>query len=580
VTSGLSPNTPNKYVGPNVANCVVVSRNRAPLSTDYRQPETGKLYAKNTLWNVSKDPTTGDEGDSWYLSKIVANVAYWVQIGDSSGDLYAKTITGDDSIALPPDMENWNIYGQQNGSIPVMQTIGSGSTLSIEDRTSTTAFVVDPSSTVGLRGTYSTIQAAINAAVSGQTIFIKSGTYTENLTLKAGVNLVSYDGGYTPNVTIAGKCSFSSSGVVTLSNLRLQTNGDYSISVTGSVSSRLFIVNCYLDCLDFTHIQLASTGSSPSIRVINSWLNTQTLSYGVFAVTGTASLTFFGVNALENSNTTVQSTFASSNTLIIRWSSIRFPITTSGTGRISADHVEFNTYENNRQSLTIGATSGTNNNYLRNCTVISGTAVAITVTSNLYINSSGIYSENSIPIDGNGTLVYTNIGFMYDNPLLPATPLTLDRRSVDNGKIFGNFSGSTITAGYLGEYISSFIPYNGSTVALTTATAVDVTSIVLTPGNWDVTGIVMFSGLTTTTHQIGSIGVTSATIANSTYGNQTVATTFTNSGATDIGITIPSYRVRVTVANGTKTLYLRAEAAFTASSSPNTYGRISATRVN
>jgi len=40
-------------------------------------------------------------------------------------------------------------------------------------------------------GNYTTIAAALAAASSGQTIFIRPGTYTENLTLVAGVNLTS-----------------------------------------------------------------------------------------------------------------------------------------------------------------------------------------------------------------------------------------------------------------------------------------------------------------------------------------------------------------------------------------------------
>ncbi|RKY67739.1 MAG: hypothetical protein DRQ02_06460 [Candidatus Latescibacterota bacterium] len=37
---------------------------------------------------------------------------------------------------------------------------------------------------------YSTIQAAINAAVFGQTVHVVSGTYNEQFTMKAGVDLV------------------------------------------------------------------------------------------------------------------------------------------------------------------------------------------------------------------------------------------------------------------------------------------------------------------------------------------------------------------------------------------------------
>lgn len=78
--TGLSPKQPNRYVGKNVYLSSIVTRNRRPTSADYRQPETGKLYPTGSFWLVGENPTTGTQGDFFYLSKIVANVAYWVLI--------------------------------------------------------------------------------------------------------------------------------------------------------------------------------------------------------------------------------------------------------------------------------------------------------------------------------------------------------------------------------------------------------------------------------------------------------------------------------------------------------------------
>src|ERR1700739_1134334 len=101
-TSGLSPKIPNKYLGPNVYTNVVVMRNRAPTGADYRQPETGKLYPIDCYWMVGKDPTTGTEGDLWYLSKIVANVAYWLMLsGGGSGPLLSVNVPEGISPIVP-----------------------------------------------------------------------------------------------------------------------------------------------------------------------------------------------------------------------------------------------------------------------------------------------------------------------------------------------------------------------------------------------------------------------------------------------------------------------------------------------
>lgn len=92
-SSGLSPQNPRDYVGPNVYLVVCVNRNRQPTGADYRQPETGKLYPINSFWQVSKNPTTGNEGEIWVLNKIVANVAYWTMLsGGIIGPLLSVTV--------------------------------------------------------------------------------------------------------------------------------------------------------------------------------------------------------------------------------------------------------------------------------------------------------------------------------------------------------------------------------------------------------------------------------------------------------------------------------------------------------
>lgn len=100
--TGFSPNNPIRYLGPNVAITTVVTRNRAPTGADYRQPETGKLYPFSTLWIVGKDPTTGTQGDLWYLAKIVANIAYWMQLSTgSSGPMLSIDVPLGESPIVP-----------------------------------------------------------------------------------------------------------------------------------------------------------------------------------------------------------------------------------------------------------------------------------------------------------------------------------------------------------------------------------------------------------------------------------------------------------------------------------------------
>lgn len=80
----FNPKNPTKFLGTNKYITFFVTRNRQPTSADYRQPETGTLYSLGTVWQVGSDPTTGVEGELWMLSKIVANVAYWVLLSQGT----------------------------------------------------------------------------------------------------------------------------------------------------------------------------------------------------------------------------------------------------------------------------------------------------------------------------------------------------------------------------------------------------------------------------------------------------------------------------------------------------------------
>lgn len=583
--TGNNPHSPTRYLGPAVNFVPSVTRDRAPSGADFRQPETGKLYPIGTEWIVGKNPTSGTFGDVWFLSKIVANVATWINLGD--GEI---TLTGDDGTVLHPSSANFNIYGQTNSAlnpaVQVMETNGSGSTLFIEDRTSTTPLVVDASTTIGSRGTFSTIQSAIDAAVSGQTIFIKSGIYEENVTLKAGVNLATYgNSGFTPTVTIKGKCSFASEGFVTISGLALQSNGDYALSVTGSAASRIYLIECNVIAEDFAAIYMDTTGSGASIRLVNCWCRTNAVATNFFVVTGVGGLTFWNVNVIDGGATaqSTPSTFASTGQLLVKYSIMRFPITTSGTGRISGTSSEFNTFATNSVPLVVNATGagGTLGNYVRGCIFLSGTAAALSVGPGSTINMEGnsVITTNSSPFTGTGTINQSGTSYSNTTAVPNSTTVTLARKAFDPGALWGNWNGVAPATGFVGEIIRSKVQYNsGSVVTLADGVVSNVTFINLTPGTWDVSGIVMFTGITTGTYQDASIDTTSATISNSSYGENTTSATFTNTTGNDVGLTIPPYRINVPVGGGNITVYLMAQAGFTVGTA-KAYGTIRATRV-
>jgi len=160
----------------------------------------------------------------------------------AGGTTTGQTITGDSGGPLSPTAGNWNIFGQQALTTPVMDTIGSGSTLNIENRTWETQYIVDQSTTQGLRGTFSTIQAAIDQAnadgfgATGAEVIIRPGTYNENILVAAGQSLTfrgTTGNAFPFSVTINGNLDFSSS---ILENINLEG----TINCSGSLN----LFNC------------------------------------------------------------------------------------------------------------------------------------------------------------------------------------------------------------------------------------------------------------------------------------------------------------------------------------------------
>src|SRR6266446_3454953 len=127
----------------------------------------------------------------------------------------------------------------------------------------------------------------------------------------------------------------------------------------------------------------------------------------------------------------------------------------------------------------------------------------------------------------------------------------------------------------VGEYVSSTIA-TGASIALTTNTTANITSISLTAGDWDVSGAVDFTfGATTSyTNLVGSISTTSATLGaqDSKFDFETPAAVPT-AGA-DSTFALPVVRLSL---GSTTTVFLVAQGTFTVSTL-KAYGTIQARR--
>lgn len=117
-TTGFSPKSPNRYLAPNVYLSSVVTRDRRPTGADYRQPETGKLYPTSSFWLISANPTTGVQGELWYLSKISSNVAYWLMLSQSTGPLLNIAVPLGISPIVPDGLGTIN-FTSSSGTISI-----------------------------------------------------------------------------------------------------------------------------------------------------------------------------------------------------------------------------------------------------------------------------------------------------------------------------------------------------------------------------------------------------------------------------------------------------------------------------
>ena len=130
-------------------------------------------------------------------------------------------------------------------------------------------FIVD---TNGIQNgaTHSTISSAIADSVSGDNIHVKPGTYTENFTIPAGVNVMAYaSDGFNGQVEVVGTVTMNTAGTASIQGIRITTNSAFGIVNSGSVASVLNVLNCDLNATNNTFISHTSSSSSSTISLNN-----------------------------------------------------------------------------------------------------------------------------------------------------------------------------------------------------------------------------------------------------------------------------------------------------------------------
>jgi len=148
---------------------------------------------------------------------------------------------------------------------------------------------------------YLTVSKAITMATSGTTVFIWPGTYTENLTLKAGVNLV---GPSKFSVTIVGSVIASLTGTVYLEKIVFRSSTGKVLTVSGNTAENIQALMCNFESTTGNAndaIYYSSTSSSSRLFLTDCVVTTytSTTAKAMNVVTGSA-------GSIILANTTVQ----------------------------------------------------------------------------------------------------------------------------------------------------------------------------------------------------------------------------------------------------------------------------------
>lgn len=325
------------------------------------------------------------------------------------------------------------------------------------------------------QGTHTTLSAAMAAAVSGQTIFLRTSV-SESVTITPGVNIAAWQGSSLNVPSITGTLTMTGAGTSTLTGLRLVTNSAPVITVSGSAASILYVKNCYLNCTNNTGISYSSSSSSSQIVFDNCRGNLGTTGIGIFTSTA-AGILAFDWCAFGNSGASTTASTTSTGNIGIAWSSFSSPLSTSSTGVFVIAYSNINTSAQNVTSLT---TAGTGTTQIEYSDLVAGTASALSIGSGTTVLVGGpsrFESSNTNVITGAGTLQYGQLNFTGSSSTINPTtqtglvtsngisrsslqPAFLATHSVAQDNVTG--AGAAATVNFTTEIFDQNSNYNGT----------------------------------------------------------------------------------------------------------------------
>ncbi len=522
----------------NVSGIITFTGAQVAAGTTTNVIRTDSLAANTVTIEIQRSQavassTVGDNGVSHFNSTyFTVDANGFVSI---NGSTIGQTITGNTGGALSPTAGNWNIFGAAvaSGTTPVA-TSGTGSTLTVNVQISQ-AIASTNATNVGLaafNSTYFTVDANGFVSISGTTI-------GQTITGNTGGALSPTAGNWNilGTSTAAGTTPVQTAG--SGSTLTVQVQKAQAIASTNATNVGL----AAFDSSDFTvdangFVSLSGGGSGQTITGNTGGALSPTA--GNWNIVGTGSITTSG----SVSTLTVQLTGLNNHAIQI------------GAGTATLTQLGAGTTGQVLQTNTTADPTWSTATYPSTTTVSQLLySSATNVVSGLATANGGVLSTSSSGVPSIDT---TNFAVL-------STGLQLK----------GNNTNTAPPAGFIGEQIRAFVNITAPVTVTPSMGSVNITSISLTAGIWDVSVNARIMGSIVTEAAVG-ISTVSATFPG---GNadvpDNVASSVNSSGLGGaLSLAVPAFRMTL---SSTTTVYLVAYASFTVSATAA--GRISATRV-
>lgn len=266
-------------------------------------------------------------------------------------------------------------------------------------------------------GDFTSIAAAITAAVAAggsRDIFIKEGTYTENLTLQPNINLICWPSNATSlSVSIVGTLSYSGTGRVTVHSLTLSNNGANPIvNVSGAVQSQLILSNCFFPLTaDGIVFSSSHVNSFVTLDSCNGFLTNGGIKFFNDTSAGTLNIQYTEIGNF-GAGATIAAIKGGTGFMGIDFSYLFFPISITTTS--IASHIQHSIFELssvNKAAVTLTGTGAISSYYSLYST---GTATSLVINAGTQFASvmDVIVTSNATTLSGAGTLVYGLIVFV------------------------------------------------------------------------------------------------------------------------------------------------------------------------